>query len=392
MLIRRLYVYLILVPGLFFSSCADAPRNYNSGILGIDQINLIQTDSFTGNFNQKSTSFKTVIATGGSDILLLGTYGNQAASFLMQFSFPLADSIKTDLLSDALTIDDGWVELTKNYVFGDTLGSFNYAVYKINSSWTSIGFTSDSLNGSFLHDATDLSFNKSAFDSVTTFHIDKTYLTSEMKDYSNDIPVNGVYVVPTSGTGTVFGFGAKITNSVTQPIIRVVVTKAGVYTDTLSFELGADVSVLKGNLPTADPDEIVLQSSLVGQATLAFDVSALPSNALITKANLILTSDTLKSVRGNSVSPSLVIFNIQDSSARLIDSTLNAVSLTLTGSGYAGLITPFVQKWLFTKQNQGIILAPGDGLRGMEIFVFRGSTYTDKAKRPRLEITYTLKN
>lgn len=392
MLIRRLYVYLVIVVGLLFSSCVEAPRNYNSSILGIDQINLIQTDSFKGNFNQKSTSFKTVIPTGGSDRLLLGTYDNQVASILMQFSFPLADSVKTDLLNNALTIDDGWVELTKNYVFGDTLGTFSYAAYKITSPWTSIGFTSDSINGSFSHEATDLSANRSAFDSVTTFHLDKTFLTNEMKDFANGTIGNGVYIVPTSGTGTVFGFGAKIINSLTQPVVKIVLTKSGVYTDTLSFDINADVSVLAGNLPTADPDEIVLQSSLVGQATLAFDVSGLPANAIITKANLILTSDTLKSKMGNGFSPIVSVFNIQDSSSRKIDSTLNAVSFTPTETGYAGLITSFVQKWISTKNNQGIILAPGDGLRGMEIFIFRGSTYADKTKRPRLEITYTSKN
>ena len=77
---------------------------------------------------------------------MLGKYGSQEASILIQFAFYLPDSLKTDLNSGAITITDGWVEFVRTYMFGDSAKSMDFSAHKITTPWTSYGFTSDSLD------------------------------------------------------------------------------------------------------------------------------------------------------------------------------------------------------------------------------------------------------
>ena len=390
------YLFILAASVAFiFSSCSDAPRDFNSSLLGPDQVNILSVNSFNGNYNQNSTSFKTVVPTGASNELLLGKYEGQEASILIQFAFYLPDSLKNDLNSGAITITDGWVEFVRTYMFGDSTKSMDFSAHKITTPWTSYGFTSDSLDpakSSFTYDNADISSQRDVIsDSINSFHLTTQYLTDALKNFVNGTPGYGMYLKPTTGSQKVIGYQAVSSGSFTQPALKIVINKAGVYTDTLGFDGYGDVSVLDGELPTVDPGEIVMQSSLVGQSRIAFDVSSIPSEAVINKARLILNVDTLKTKFGTSYSPVIAVFNIADSAAKNIDSSFSGATLSPYDTTYEGNITGFVQKWVTSKQNQGIILSPQDGLKGMETFVFKGSNATEPWKRPRLEILYTIK-
>lgn len=391
------------VIAMIFYSCSEAPRNFNSNLLGPDQISLISTDSYTAGFPQSSNSFKTVIATGNSGRLLLGNYksssgAQQEASILIKFDFStIPDSIKNDLKNNNATVVDSWVIFSKNYAFGDTLQkSLNFAAYKINSPWTSAGFTSDSLNASFSYNSgEDLSSQKAFVNDSSQlyrFHLKAASVNGEIQNFANSVPDYGIYLKPTSSAiNTVWGFGAIALNSVTQPALQIVVNKTGVYTDTLGFNALSNVSVLAGNLPTAAQD-IILQPRLVAQARIWFDVSSLPSDAIINQARIILIPDSLNTVKGTNYNLNLLAFNIADSASRIVDSTFNPTTIIPSDSGtYEGVITAYVQKWVTAKINQGIIITPQDGLSGMEIFALKGSNASDAAKRPRLKILYTTK-
>lgn len=393
---QRYLLILSILTALIFYSCSDAPRNFNSSLLGPDQINILTASSLTSGFQQRSSSFKTIIPTGSSNTLLLGKYSNSGtsdeASILIQFAFFLPDSIKTDLTNNAATITDGWVEFVKTYEFGDSLNTLDFSAHKINTPWSSIGFTSDSLNTSFTYDNTDISSNRDVkSDSINSFHLSTQYLSDALNKYINSQPEYGIYLKPTSGSSKVVGYSALVFASNTQPALKIVINKPGVYTDTLGFDAFADVSVLSGNLPTVGAEEIVIQSSLVGQSTIAFDVSSLPQDAVINQAKLILTLDTLKTVVGSNYAPVISAFNIADSAGRKIDSTFASATLVKYDTTYEGIITGYVQRWVTSKQNQGVIISPQDGLNGMEIFVFKGSNASEPWKRPRLEILYTTK-
>lgn len=392
MRIQRYLFLLAASVSLFLYSCSDAPRNFNSNLLGADQINIQSVNSLTSGFQQKSTSFKTVVPTGASHTLLLGQYNNQKASVLIQFAIYLPDSMKTDLASSAITITDGWVDFVRTNIYGDSTASMDFSVHKITSPWTSYGFTSDSLKSTFTFDNTDISSNRNtSLDSINSFHLSTQYLTDLFNGLATSAPDYGIYLQPASSSQKVVGYQAVLSGSTEQPALKIVVNKPGVYTDTLGFDGYGDVSVLDGDLPSVPSGDIVMQSSLVGQSTIAFDVSSIPQNAIINQAKLYLNVDTLNSKFGANYAPVMAVFNIADSAAKLIDSTFSATTVSLYDTTYQGYITGFVQKWVTTKQNQGIILSPQDGLNGMDIFAFKGSNATEPWKRPRLEILYTIK-
>jgi hypothetical protein len=390
----------VLVPllAIIFYSCKEAPRDFNSGLLGPDQINLVNLDTFVAGVNENSASFKTVVTTGSATTLLLGNYtthsGNtQQASLLMQFSYStISDSNKADLLDGNAVVADAWISFVKTYAFGDTLtNQLDCGVYQINTSWTSAGFNADSL-GDFSYNGNDVSGQKVlASDSTHIYrvHINGSAIKSQISDYANGIQDDGFYLKPGSSGNNVWGFGS---NSSSYPAALVVVlNKLGVFADTLYFNVLNDVSILSGNIVTGAQD-IYVQSSLISQARIAFDMSIIPPGSIINQAKLLLTADRPNTVNGTVFNSNILCYNIADSSSKITDSTLSFVTISPQDSvTYEGDITAFVQKWVTKKLNQGLLLTPADGLNGMNIFAFKGSNANNALQRPRLIILYTKK-
>ena len=217
MLIRRYLILLsILLPFAFFS-CKEVPRNYNSSLLGPDQINLISFDSFVAGLPQTTHSFKTVIQTGASNTLLLGNYlthpGNtQVASLLIKLDYStISDSTKSDLVNGQAAVIDSWIIFTKTYAFGDTSASqIDFGAYKINTSWTSSGFTADSLDpGYFTYGSTDLSGQKILTDSTNRYsvHLQSSAVQEQITNYANGVNDYGIYLKPNLTGNKVWGFG-----------------------------------------------------------------------------------------------------------------------------------------------------------------------------------------
>lgn len=390
----------MLIPfiAITFYSCKENPRDFNSGLLGPDQINLVNLDSYVARLNQNSVSFKTVIETGTSSTLILGNYntnsGNlQQASILMHFDYStISDTDKAEVLNGNAVVADSWIVFKKTYAFGDTLvNQLDFGAYSINSSWTSSGFTSDSLN-TLSFDNNDVSGQKElATDSTNfyTIHLNSSTIQNEINNYANGIQNNGIYLKPGSSGNTVWGFGSV--SSSYPPALVIVLNKLGVISDTLYFNFLNDVSVLSGDGVTGAQD-IYLQPTLVGQARVAFDMSTIPSGSIINQAKLLLTLDNANTVHGTVFNSNILCFNIADSASQNIDSSISYVTITqIDSTTYEGDVTSFVQKWVTYKINQGLLLTPTDGLNGMDIFAFKSSSAANALQRPRLLIFYTKK-
>jgi hypothetical protein len=396
--IRKILIVLFSFIAILFYSCKENPRNFNSSLLGPDQINLVNLDSYVAGLSQNSASFKTVVKTGAANTLILGNYttksGNiQQASILMRCDYStISDSNKSDLLNGNAVVADSWIVFTKTYAFGDTsVNQINFGAYNINTSWTSSGFTSDSLNN-FSYDNNDVSGQKTlAADSTNIYkvHINGSAIQSEITNYANSIQDNGLYLKPSSSGNTVWGFGSV--TSAYPPALVVVLNKLGVISDTLYFNILNDVSVLSGDIVSGAQD-IYLQPGLVGQSRVAFDMSIIPVGSIINQAKLLLTLDRSNTVNGTAFNSDILCYNIADSASKIIDSTMSYITILQQDSvTYEGDITSFVQKWVTNKMNQGLLLTPADGLDGMDIFAFKGSNSSNAFQRPRLLIFYTKK-
>jgi hypothetical protein len=375
-------------------SCSQDPSSIGSPFLNKDLINLDSLDSFKDTLLPSSSTYKHIISLGYSSNLLLGIKGNNVATMLLSFNIYLPDSIKADLINNpnALEVASATVQLYKSYNYGDSTLPLDYTVHSVNSPWTSTGFTIDSLPA-LQYDATDVSSNKSFTDTLYQFNLSNDLILRWLNIYANSqTPDNGVVVIPTQNTSKIVGFYALTpATSVDIPYLVVVLNKPGVYSnDTLKFSTTSDLSVISGNPPQYQTEDIFVQSSVELESRIQFDLSKVPQHAIINYAELQLTFDTTQSVFGSSYTDQLTANFITDSTH--IDSlSTNAVTLNRIGSLYTGNITSYVQNWLSTKINEGIQIRSGTYDTGLELWALKGSNASDRSVRPRLKIIYTNK-
>ena len=390
MAIRSIFLTLFVSVSLLHLSCSDSPSSLGADLLSQDLINILELDSAKDSLFQSSSTYKKVIALSNADRLLLGKKDNVEAGILVKFLIFFADSIKQQIINNELTVLSAKVEFTKNYTFGNSSAPIDYSVHQINSSW-STGFTSDSLT-LLSFDANDISFGKTFTDTINTFNFDnQTALNWLMARADSITPIdNGLYVKPSMSSEKIIGFQALSIDDLSIPSLEIVIQKAGVYIDTLSYFPSIDLSVISGSLPDVGFENIGIQAGLNSEARLFFNLSSLPKGIVVNYAKLILTIDTIKTITGSSFTNSLRVNYLTDSTSLIIDSTFS-LFLDRDSNTFEGSVTSFVQRTLIENNNQGLLLSASDKLNGVELFAIKGSNAAIFTERPKLQIIYTSK-
>lgn len=384
-------VFLSAISIFFIVSCNDSPTDLGTKFLSQDGVEVLKLDSSIDTINQTSYSFKNVFSLGSSSQLLLGKAENVTSNVLLSFVFAIPDSIKEELAARNLTVLDSYVEMYKNYSFGDSTVAFDYSVYKVNERWISATFTADSFAFLDYDNSIDLSFNRTTEnDTVYSFHLDTTLTSSWLQNYvDTSVASNyGILLSPTDNTQKVLGFTAFNVNGQNDPRLRVVVQKPGAYTDTLLGYVSSDISVVLGDIPNVGTENIVVQSSLTSEAKLFFDFSVVPEDVVINLATLTLTVDTLASKTGSSFSNRLSVYLLDDSASNKLNPDY-VYTLDRSGATFTGDITNILRAWNNRVDNQGLLIKSTLEFWGLETFAFKGSNAPLIEQRPRLEIVYS---
>jgi hypothetical protein len=389
-------IFSFLVPAIFallLISCNDSPTDLGKDFLLQDGVGIYSFDSSIDSMNQTSRQIKKVYSLGSSARLLIGKAENVKAHSLLKFVFSYADTITTQIKNNELKILDSWVELVKDYRFGDSASTFDYAAYKITSNWTSFGFTTDSLP--FLtRESNDISSLRSTEnDTLYTFHIDTTVTSFWLHTYA-DTGFNGynygLLISPTDNAQQVLGFKAFTVSDLDVTLLKIVVQKPGSYIDTLFAYISSDVSVVEGEVAVVGDENIAIQASLTSQAGLFFDLSVLPENITINSATLTVTVDSVLTKTGSSYSNLLLAYLVADSTKDSVDANYFA-DLTSSGNTFTGNISNIVRAWNNNVSNQGMILKAFSEVYGIELFVIKGSNAAIESQRPKLKIVYSRK-
>ena len=380
-------IFLIVINVL---SCSDDPTSIGIDLLDGDFLIVSTFDTADDTVTQSSSFFKEVVPLGLSSKVLIGKRDELEATALMDFAFFIADSLRQDFLDGNILVNKAFIELTPAYTYTDENAEYDFTVHEITSDW-SIGFTSDSLaNLSF--DEEDLSSNKNFTDSLYTFDLNNDFVLQWIK-VSIDSSLgknNGIYYIPTMSTGKVVGFQALTTTSSNAAKLRVVIEKPGSFVDTIRAFIFADVSTIIKDLPVLPVVDIGVQASTTIQSRLFFDLSEIPPDIIINKAELILTEDTLSSIIGSSFNPNLTVFKITDSSDVTIDES-RGILLIKNDNTYTGDITLFIISWTTNEDNQGMVIRSASLIEGLELFAIKGSDDPNLSERPRLRIVFTSK-
>ena len=384
------FIVIILFTVLNIFSCSDDPSSIGIDLLEGDYLIVSTFDTQDDTVTQSSSFFKEVVPLGLSSRVLIGKRDELEATSLMDFIFFIEDSLRQDFLDDNITVNQAFMELTPTYIYTDSIAEYDFTVHEITSDW-SIGFTSDSLaNLSF--NAEDLSSNKNFTDSIYTFDLNNAFVLQRIIN-SIDTSLgqdNGLYFIPTMSTAKVVGFQALTPSSSTAAKLKIVIEKPGSFVDTIRAFIIADVSAIIAVLPVLPAVDIGVQASTTIQSKLFFDLSEVPRDIIINKAELILTEDTLNSITGSSFNPNLAGFKITDSS----DVTINestGILLAKHDNIYTGNITSFITSWINNEDNQGMVIRSASLTEGLELFAIKGSEYPDLSERPRLHIVFTSK-
>lgn len=386
-MIKKVVVFLFAA--LFMFSCSDAPTSIGLDLLNNDFIKVINTNSDSLGLSQYSYSFHKEISLASSSRLLIGKKDNLEASILMRFFVSLSDTLKQDIIDNQINVSSAVMELIQDYEFGNESEPFDFAVHKINSDWGS-EFTADSLSN-LSYDGEDVSLAKEINDSVTSVTISNQLIESWLMGAA-DTSLNtnkGIYLKSHLGTGKVLGYTAFNTSLINIPVVKVVIDKPDVYTDTLNLPAILDLSVIDGRPPQVSTGNLVIQSGYVFNSKLVFDISKIPDNAIINDAELVLTLDTAETVTGSSYSNTIYAFYLVDSTNT--DSLTSLVSnLTRSGNQFKGSLTTIVRLWK-SLGNNGLLLVSAGQLDGLELFAIKGSNTPNLFERPLLKLTYTQK-
>ena len=375
-----------------FLSCSDEPSSLGIELIGSDYITVEVYDSINDTLTQSSSFNRRVIPLGTSDWILIGKYQDQdqniEASSLLKFIFGLADSLKNDVKEDSINVLDSWVELRNRYTFVDILATMNFSVHKVNSYWSPTGFTIDSLF-KLQYEMDDVSSDFEITDSTYTFHIDEALPLAWIKNASdNTLESNyGIYLDPTSTSNKVIGFQALTPLSSEAARLTVVIEKPGFYTDTINGFIAADISLVDGSVPVLSSGLISVQSSVSIYSKLFFDIGVLPPGLVINKAELIITSDSVNSIKGTSSNNTLRAFYLTSSDTLTTEGS--AISFTLSNNQFTGNLTGFLRTWISRDENFGILIEAGNPTLGLNLFALKGSDYFEIKERPRLRVTYT---
>lgn len=383
---------IILIFVFLFSSCQDDPTSLGKNFIG-DEIEIIILNSTEDSLAQHSSSYLVdSLSLGASSRILLGNLDYVKSSMLLRFGITLPDSIRTSLLNKSLTVLNSEVELRPNYRIGDLTQQFNFSVHKITSKWGSAKFNADSL-ALLSYEPNEITDQKEISDTLIKFNVHSEIALEWMNALAGDSLAEnyGMVFFPTSGTNLIYGFRAfpfiQFENS---PLIRFIVENENSKIDTVVATLVFDVHVPEGTPPVVSDDRIQLISGLGQRGKLFFDLSKLPQNVNINRAELTLQLDSLNSVVGSPAADSLRIQLFADSSDLSVISNLRSSRLRFDGKQFKGDITQPIQLISNGTDNQGMRLILSNEVEALDKYVVYGGRFSDPSLRPKLVIYYNV--
>ncbi|MEW6653241.1 MAG: DNRLRE domain-containing protein [Bacteroidota bacterium] len=378
-----------------FISCSDSPTSVGENIIpDQDKINFAKYDSFTEDTPQKSFYYKQKLKLGTSAGTMLGKNSYAEYSIMYKFWIAFDDSVLTKIYNNQIVINWAKMRMIKTYSLGEKNANFDFTVHQVRKAWTEEGFDEDTL-AVLPYDRADVSFSRTVTDSLVSFNLKPQVITDWLKvrKDTNLARNYGLLLKPTSGTSRVAGFDAVFTdgNSKNIAITFEIQRLAGNKKDTFTVAPFWDVHTSVGKHPVS-ANHLFVQGSLGMRSVLSFDLAKIPKNIILNKAILDLTVDPSLTIDGVPASDSLSVQLLGDStSKKLTGDSLYFAYLTRKNDVYSGDIAWIVQKWINGEANQGIkIRLPDEEYSASRIALFN-SRQTNKALRPRLTLTYTIK-
>ncbi|CUS76948.1 hypothetical protein JGI14_100829 [Candidatus Kryptonium thompsonii] len=351
----------IFVLSVFLIGCSKEPNDVGFGLLPDNE--LFNVKVYEDSVEIYAENIQNFISNSSSNILLIGNYDGISCDILIRFDIP-------DTLRD-IKIEWAQVRLFKSgFVMGDSTLPVHFTAHKVLSNYYDT-----------LYDSRIIGEFESVPDSVNYFKID----TGVVREWLNGKNY-GLYLKSQSN-GVIWGFNS-LDAPLFTPALEIAVPKEGGGVDTIRFVYGSDGYIAKLN-ERIDTNYIVLQAGVGLRSILRFNVSKLPKNIIINRAevSLYLKDKRKYGERGDSLIASFITdINLVRSSTGGFEGDYLGLKNPVDTLEYVIPITTPVQRWVNGEPNNGILLRCLSEVDNFDRFTFY---YVER--KPKLKIYYTTK-
>lgn len=391
--------YIVLILSIIvnlFISCADEPNSTGNQLIpDEDKITLNKIDSYTNSFEQSLSTFNKPNFFGSSSRILLGNFNNLKSEILIDFLILLPDTTKEQLKNSTIKLKSSFISMRPNYWIGDK-SDFQFTVQSINRSWNPSTITNDTIN-SIRNSLSEDILDKSTYnfsDSLITFSFNNSLVNSWINEVlDTEAPkFYGIFLSPIT-LNSLAGFQALTTFPVTEYILlNMVFEKEGSYIDTITANPSLDIHIVDGELPLNTSNSFILSSGLSVRGNLWFDLSQVPTNILVNKADLQLFIDTLNTFEGSVKTDTIKVSILKNRDSNEVNADIISRNLLRSSSNkYSGDIKQIIQTWLNGEKNEGIEIKLSDEGRSISQIAIWGNINSIDSLKPRLTIYYTQK-
>ncbi|MBK7256118.1 MAG: hypothetical protein IPI04_19940 [Ignavibacteria bacterium] len=385
---RTVFIFSILI-SVIYQSCANDPND-----LGLNYISSNDTtgvrflDSEADTMSITSTNYLNYINNHFADLIFTGKYQNYESKALLKFYNLPSDKDSAKIISAVLTLKYG------NYYFKDKTGLTDFNVYKVISNLDYNTITFDSVSSSDFGNTTLGNYSGVVADSSSISLTLNNEMIKDWFEYSADtsyaVKNNGIVLSPNISSSALKGFYLINSNTDLMPKVKVVLSKNNV-TDTVSLDASVGLSLSDAPASIIPNERFLLQNGIAYRNILKFDLTKLPSNVIINNVNLQFTLDKSASFISDNTDKRIVVGMVTDSVSKT-DSLYNNASLLDTIT-YSVNLNQVFQRWNSgIMPNLGITFKNIFELQNLDNFAIYSPAASDISKRPRLKITYTLRN
>ena len=386
---------LILILSAFISvsfiSCENNPNSLGVTFISSDDtLSTLTLDSQLDSMPITNKNYLKYINTSTAQSFLIGNYQNYTSKSLLKFNIGSADFDSIIVSSAILTLQ------YNNYYFNDDKGITSFNVYDMTTSFNYSTVLYDSVSSSNYGSVAKGSYSGTIADSQKIDIPLNNQMVKDWFEYAADTsyPVKnyGMILLPTLSSNTIKGFYSFNNTIDLIPYLTVIYSKNSVL-DTVLLNITDYVTLSNAPSSIIPADRFVLQSGVAYRNVLNFDLSKLPPNVIINNVNLQFTLDGKNSIISSTTDKRVVLSMVVDS-VNNIDSiftdAFQSDSITYTVSSTA--LNAIFQRW-----NSGVL--PNFGLsmknyyetQNLDYFVFYSPAAAEVSFRPRIKITYTLR-
>ncbi len=386
-------IFLFLITAVTLVSCENNPNS--TGITFISPDDTLSTrvlDSQLDSMPITNKNYLNYINTSSSQNFLVGNYQNYTSKSLLKFVEINQDLDSASIVSAILTLK------YNNYSFNNKSGLTSMNVYQMTTDFNYSTVLYDSVSSSNYG-----SVSKGSYSGTPTADTQKVNITlnnqmvKDWLEYSADTsyPVKnyGMILLPDASSSTISGFYSFNNTTDLIPYITVIYSKNSVV-DTANINISEYVTLSNAPPSIIPADRFVLQSGVAYRNVLNFDLSKLPYNVIINNVNLQFTLDSKNSIISSATDKRVVLGMVVDS-VNNIDSifvdAFQSDSVTYILSSTA--LNAIFQRWNSgVVQNLGLSMKNYFETQNMDHFVFFSPSAAEISFRPRIRITYTLRN